>query len=145
MGSYFVHFSRFCFLFVCNKDNILPRCQLHAIFKSCMTFQRYQLMDHPFNIASDSQSYMTILCEMEFSTFCGLSGSTTYPYLPQRRIDPPRLPQLPTGWGPNVPNGKFTIKNVETKVPSPKQRFLKKLNPSLVLTYYLTYFKSRTV
>ena len=46
----------------------------------------------------------------KFSTFCGLPGTTSYPYLPLRTIDPPdtRSHPRPTGWGPNLPTSKFT-------------------------------------
>ena len=61
------------------------------------------------NIASGSEANMTILCEMEFFNFLWLIWVHYLPLPPTQKDRPPRPPQLPPGWGPNLPNGKFTI------------------------------------
>ena len=75
-----------------------------------------------------------------FSTFCGLSRSTTYLYLPQGRIGPLDPRSYPQGGVQIYPMANLLHKMWKQKYPPPNSD-LKKLNPSMVLTYYLTYCK----
>ena len=45
---------------------------------------------------------MTILCEMEFFNFLWLILVHYLPLPPTQKDRPPRPPQLPPGWGPNL-------------------------------------------
>ena len=51
----------------------------------------------------------------KFSTFCGLYGTTSYPQLPLRRVDPPDTRSHPQGGVQVYPKGKFTRQNQEKK------------------------------
>ena len=59
-----------------------------------------------------------------FSTFCGLYGTTSYPQLPLRRIDPPDTRSHPQGGVQIYPKVKFTRQNHEKKVMLPPHQFL---------------------
>ena len=50
-----------------------------------------------------------------FSTFCGLYGTTSYPQLPLRRIDPPHTRSHPQGGVQIYLKGKFIRQNHEKK------------------------------
>ena len=54
------------------------------------------------NIASGSEANMTTLCEMEFFDFLWLILVHYLPLPPTQKDRPPRPPQLPPGWGPNL-------------------------------------------
>ena len=54
------------------------------------------------NIASGSEANMTILCEMEIFNFLWLILVHYLPLSPTQKDRPPRPPQLPPGWGPNL-------------------------------------------
>ena len=55
-----------------------------------------------FNIVSGSEANMTTLCEMEFFDFLWLILVHYLPLPPTQKDRPPRPPQLPPGWGPNL-------------------------------------------
>ena len=62
---------------------------------------------------------MTTVCEIEISILCGLSGSTTYPYLPQRRIDPLNPRSYPQG-GPKFTQWQIYYIKSENKSTLPQ-------------------------
>ena len=62
-----------------------------------------------------------------FSTFCGLSRSTTYPYLPQGRIGPLDPHSYPQGGVQIYPMANLLHKMWKQKYPPPNSDFWKNL------------------
>ena len=60
----------------------------------------------------------------KFSIFCGLYGTTSYPQLPLRRIDPTDTRSHPQGGVQVYPKGKSTRQNHEKKLKLPPHQFL---------------------
>ena len=56
----------------------------------------------------------------KFSTFCGLPGTTSYPYLPLRTIDPPDTRSHPQGGVQIYPQPNHLSKKGGKKVHPPK-------------------------
>ena len=73
-----------------------------SAFLCISPFKNFLLHIFLFNIPSGSQSHMTTLCEMEFFNFLWLIWVHYLPLPPTQKDRPPRPPQLPPGWGPNL-------------------------------------------
>ena len=59
----------------------------------------------------------------KFSTFCGLPGTTSYPYLPLRTIDPPDTRSHPQGGVQIYPQPNYLHKKGIKKYPPPNSDF----------------------
>ena len=59
----------------------------------------------------------------KFSTFCGLPGTTSYPYLPLRMIEPPDTPSPPQGGVQIYPQSNLLHKKWKQKYPPTNSDF----------------------
>ena len=59
----------------------------------------------------------------KYSTFCSLAGTTSYPYLPLRTIDPPDTPSPPQGGVQIYPQSNLLSKKMKKKYPPTNSDF----------------------
>ena len=85
-----------CYIFVA-KYLLLLRLVVKLPSFCCLVISLMLL-----NIVSGSEANMTTLCEMEFFDFLWLILVHYLPLPPTQKDRPPRPPQLPPGWGPNL-------------------------------------------
>ena len=83
----------------------------------------------PYNLTYDlvPRAIWSYYVKWKFSTFCGLSRSTTYPYLPQRRIDPLDPHSYPQGGVQIYHMANLLHKMWKQKYPPPNSDFWKNL------------------
>ena len=133
-----MHICNFIILICCSFK---IRSTLSRVLLLCLLrfFKKQTLV---FNIASGSEANMTILCEMEFFNFLWLIWVLYLPLAPilYRTIDPLDPRSYPQSGVQIYPKS-----NLLHKVSlQPYIRFHWILLPSLILTYDLTYLRSRT-